>query len=313
MATVNTVLGPVDARDLGMTLIHEHLFVSAAGIRQTFPLLINRQGIIDDAVSALSAAYEEGVRTIVDMTTMDLGRDVALAQEVSRKSKVNIVATTGHCLYIPFVFASLSPDQLVPLFSQEIEEGVEGTSVKAGVVKASSAGHVTKEEEIVLRAVARTHLRTGARISTHTWPPGRVGMEQLGVLEAEGVNLRHVYLGHCNEFVDLDYLFAILEKGAWVGVDRFPGRNAPDWRERVRTAKRLIDAGFANQLMLSNDYIVPRSYASREQQEESKRVNPDGYCFVTRRVVPYLRELGVGDATIDTILVDNPRRFLGGE
>ena len=313
MASVNTVLGPIDTADLGMTLIHEHLFVSAAGIQKTFPEHFDRQGIIDDAVAALTEAYDDGVRTIVDMTTMDLGRDVSLAQEVSRRSGVNIIATTGHCLYIPFVFSGIAPDRLGQYFYREVVQGIDGTAAKAGVIKASSAGQVTKDEETVLRAVACAHHRTNARISTHTWPPGRVGMEQLEILCQEGVNPSSVYLGHCNEFAETDYLLAVLEKGAWVGLDRFPGANGLDWRARTQNAKSLIDAGFGGQLMLSNDYIVPRSYATPEDQRQAKERNPDGYCFVVRRVLPYLRELGVADEVIHQILVDNPRRYFEGK
>ena len=78
MATVNTVLGPVEASSLGFTLSHEHVLLSAAGISQTYPGFIDHQAVIDEGGVALKAAYDEGVRTIIDVTTFDLGRDIRL-------------------------------------------------------------------------------------------------------------------------------------------------------------------------------------------------------------------------------------------
>ena len=94
MATVNTVLGPIDTVNLGFTLSHEHVGTNAAGLRHTYPEIIDRSGMKEQAILALKEAYDEGLRTIVDVTTFDLGRDILLMQEVSQNSGVQIIAAT---------------------------------------------------------------------------------------------------------------------------------------------------------------------------------------------------------------------------
>ena len=314
MATVNTALGQVDTADLGFTLSHEHVIVGAAGMQHTYPEFYDRQATIEDAVSALKEAYDEGLRTMIDMTTLELGRDVRLLEEVSRRSGVNIIVTTGAHLAIPWLFSYVSPDDIVPLYVKEIEEGIEGTGIKAGVIKSSSdQGGITDREEVCLRAVARAQKLTGIRISTHTWSPDRVGEQQIRILEEEGVDLNRVYIGHSNDDTDVDYLLGMLRKGVWLGLDRYPDARSPlgtpNWRQRTKIVKQLIDAGFGHRLMLSHDHDIPRSLPTQKLRDERKAYNPDGYLFITRQVLPYLKELGASEQDINRIMVENPRRF----
>ncbi|MCH7713744.1 MAG: phosphotriesterase-related protein [Chloroflexi bacterium] len=317
MTTVNTVLGPIDTSDLGFTLCHEHVGTNAAGIRHTYPEFIDRSGMKEQATAALKEAYDEGLRTMVDVSPFDLGRDVELMAEVSRASGVHIIAATGNHLAVPRPFADVSPDVIVPLYVKEIEEGIEGTGIKAGIIKvASDRGGVTPPQEVVLRAAARTHLRTGTPISTHTWSPDRVGDQQVKVFEEEGVDLNRVYIGHSNDDTDLDYLLGLLDKGVWLGLDRFPGgrvAGTPDWEGRTELVKKLIDAGHKSRIMLSHDYSVPKARNGAEVQEERRRANPDGFNFITRKVLPRLKELGVSDGDIHQIMEENPRRFFEGK
>ena len=316
MPTVNTVLGPVDIANLGFTLSHEHVGTNAAGLRHTYPEIIDRAGVEEQATAALREAYDEGLRTMVDVSTFDLGRDIQLIQDVSRGSGVQIIAATGIHLAVPRPFGELSPDVIAPLFVKEIEEGIEGTGIKAGIIKvASDRGGVTQPQEVVLRAAARAHLRTGAPISTHTWSPDRVGEQQVKVLQEEGMDLNRVYIGHSNDDTDMDYLLRLLEKGVWLGLDRYPGgrvAGTPDWEKRTEIVKMLIGAGHAHRIMLSHDYSVPKARHGAQVQEERRRVNPDGFNFITRRVLPRLRELGVSEGDIDQIMKENPRRFFEG-
>ena len=114
---------------------------------------------------------------------------------------------------------------IAPLYIREIEEGIEGTDIKAAIIKvANDVGGVTPEGEIILRAAARAQKATGVPISTHTWAPERVGEQQVAIFEDEGVDLNKVYVGHSNDTDDTDYLIGLLEKGVWIGLDRYPGR-----------------------------------------------------------------------------------------
>jgi len=316
VATINSVLGPLDTANLGFTLSHEHVLTASAGIQQTFPEFIDRQGTIEAGVTQLRQVYAEGVRTLVDVTTLDLGRDIRLLEEVSRRSGVQIIPATGIWRDIPRVFWGATPDMIAPLFIREIQEGIEGTGIKAGVIKvANDMGGVTPEGEIILRAAARAHKATGVPISTHTWAPERVGEQQVAIFEDEGVDLNRVYVGHSNDTTDTEYLLGLLRRGVWLGLDRYPGGRmpgTPNWEQRTDTAKRLLDAGFGERIMISHDWSVSILIVNRQMQAQRAQYNPDGYLFVSRRVVPRLKELGATDGDIENIFVNNPRRFFEG-
>ena len=316
MPTVHTVLGPVETANLGFTLSHEHVGTNAAGLRHTYPEIIDRAGVIEQSTAAMQEVYTAGVRTIVDVTTIDLGRDIEMIQEVSRASGIQIIAATGNHLAVPRPFGDISPSVIAQLYIREIEEGIEGTGIKAGIIKvASDRGGITAPQEVVLRAAARAQIHTGLPISTHTWSPDRVGEQQVKILEEEGVDLSRVYIGHSNDDTDMDYLLGLLNKGVWLGMDRYPGGRipgTPNWEQRTEIVKKLIDAGFSHRIMLSHDYSVPKARYTLAEQEERRRINPDGYNFIPRKVMPRLKELGASEEVIQQITVETPRRFFEG-
>ena len=313
MSQVNTILGPVDSADLGFTLSHEHVTLGAAGAASTYPGFQDRQGIADAASAALTEAYEGGVRTIIDVTTFDLGRDVSLMAEVSSRSGVHVIPCTGNHLAVPRIFWGAPVDTVGELFIKEIQEGIEDTGFKASIIKvASQRGGVTANEEIVLRAAARACNATGTRISTHTWSPDRVGEQQVRILKEEGVDLNLVYIGHSNDDTDVGYLTGLLEEGIWLGLDRYPGgrtSETPTWDVRTGVVKQLIDAGWVHRLMLSHDHATPATQPSEDLRREREQFNPDGYLFISRNVLPRLLELGASDTDVRAIMVENPRHF----
>ncbi|HAL49415.1 MAG TPA: phosphotriesterase-related protein [Dehalococcoidia bacterium] len=319
MATINSILGELDTSELGFTLTHEHIWQSAAGVNATYPEFFDREAIVERAVALLREARDEGVRTAVDVTTMDLGRDIVLTKDVAERSGVNIIAATGFWTDIPRIFWGADPDEVAALFVREIEDGIEGTGIKAGIIKVASNDSVedglTPAAEVVLRAASRASRQTGVRITTHTQAPVRTGDLQVAVFESEGVDLSTVCIGHSNGTTDLDYLTGLAAKGVWLGLDIYPGGPAPqslDWEQRTEVAKQLIDAGYADQIMLSHDWCVIKPWGSREAQEQVQRRNPDGYLFITRRVLPRLIESGCTQEMLDRIMTDNPRRFFEG-
>ena len=315
MASVNTVLGPIESSELGFTLSHEHVCNGFGGSPFTFPEFLDRPATMERAVKDLSAAREEGVRTIMDVVPHDQGRDIRLQEEVSRRSGINIVVCTGTWLDVPRFFRGAHPDKLADLYVREIEEGIEGTDIKAGVIKvASDKGGVTPGEELVLRAAARTANRTGIPIMTHTWAPERVGEQQVRVLKEEGVEMDLVCIGHSNDTTDMGYLTGLLEEGLWLGTDRHPGGgpDVPPWRERSQVVKSLIEQGWAHRIMLAHDRDSSIGLHSPEHRAAKEANNPDNYLFITRHVLPYLRELGATDEDLDRLTVQNPRRYLEG-
>ncbi|MFC1978202.1 phosphotriesterase [Chloroflexota bacterium] len=312
MTTINSVLGPLDTANLGFTLMHEHLLVTSAGIPQNYPGLL-RAGFMDSLpnfmdriVKALTQAKEEGIDTIVDATTLDLGRDVTVLAEASRLTGVNIIATSGWYVDMPDYLADVSADQFAQEFIRETQVGIAGTDIKAGILKqASDIEGVTPGGATILRAVARAHLQTNAPIMLHSYSPGQVGRQQLAILKEEGVDLRRVKVDHSNDTTDVEYLAWLLEQGCYLGLDRYPGRY-PSPPARTRTMKALIDAGYANRLLPSHDW--PLVYVTEEVERE--RRNP--FLYVKKVVFAQLREMGVPEATLNSLCVDNPRNFFEG-
>ena len=315
MPSVNTVLGTIDTSELGFTLMHEHILTSSAGIPTSFPELIDKEKAITSGVEKLGEAHREGVQTYVDVTTMDLGRDIHILNEVARQSHVHIIAATGIWLDIPRFISRVTPDQLSRVFVREIEEGIEGTGIKAGVIKvATSEEGVTAANEIVLRAASRASKQTGVPISTHTAALAQVGNDQIAIFEDEGIDLTRVYIGHSNDTANLEYLRGLAQKGCLLGMDHFPGgrMGGLGWEERVEVIMQLVETGFANKISLSHDDVLG-FFGSQEEATARRLYNPDNICFIGRKVIPRLRDLGVSDEDIRTITVEVPRRYFGGE
>ena len=319
MSTINSVLGPLDTSELGFTLVHEHVWQSAAGINNTYPEFFDQAGVVSRAVNQIKEAHEGGVQTIVEVTPMDLGRHIRIIEEVSRRTGANIIAAAGFWIDIPRIFWDADPGEVASLFVKEIQEGIEGTGIKAGILKVASNDTVedglSQGAEVILRAAARAHKQTGVPITTHTSAPGRTGDLQVRVFESEGVDLNRVCIGHSNGTSDLDYLYGLLKKGVWLGLDEYPWGSPPedpDWGRRTELIKTLLDAGYARQILLSHDWCVIKPWGTKEAQEQVQRSNPDGYLFITRRELPRLKQMGVPSEVVEQLMIENPRRFFEG-
>ncbi len=313
MTVINSVLGPLDTNDIGFTLMHEHLIVSPAGVYRDYPELLG-SNLMERVVDGLKKAKEGGIDTIVDATTLDLGRDIELMAEASRRSGVNIIACSGWWLDFPRFFQGVSAEQLEELFIREVEEGISGTNIKAGILKsAADINGVTSNEETVLRAVARAHLKTGVPIMVHSYSPGQVGRQQLAVLQEEGVDLKRVKMDHSNDTTDVEYLTWLMEQGCYLGLDRYPGMVTSSL-SRTKTMKALIDAGYADRLCPSHDGTVLRVLAANPiiTEEERLRRNPHGYLYMKEVVFSNLREMGVAGDILNSLCVVGPRNFFEG-
>jgi phosphotriesterase-related protein len=265
-------------------------------------------------VDALKKAKSGGVDTMVDATTLDLGRDIHLLHEASRRTGVNIIATAGWWLEIPQFFTGLSADQLAEVFLREIEHGISGTNIKAGILKAAhDIEGVTPMGEIMLRAVARAHRKSGVPIMLHSYSPGRVGVQQLAVLKDEDVDLNRVKMDHSNDTMDVEYLVSLMEEGCYLGLDRYPGMNVSPL-SRTKTMKALIDLGYADRLCPSHDGITLRILVANPAVTEEERLlkNPYGYLFIKNVVFPQLKEMGVTESVIEGLCVRGPRKFFEG-
>ncbi len=312
MTTVNTATGPVDASTLGFTLSHEHVLI--APLWKELPFLYDREETLRRVTAALTEAKQGGIDTVIELTTIDLGREVPTMAEAARASGMNVVVATGIWRDIPRFFWGRDPDFIARFMFHEIEHGIEDTGVRPGVIKvANDAEGVTEEGERVLRAAARVAKATGVPISTHHWAPAEVGRRQVEVFLDEGVPMHLVAIGHSADTTDDKYLEDLLETGCYLSMDRYPGGfgGRPDWRARNATVKRLVDRGWAPRLMLGHDY-APRA-AVVGVSEPPSEPGPVRYLFVKNVAIPALMADSVSEEQVRLMTVEAPKRFLTGE
>src|SRR3984885_2704032 len=220
MPSVETVQGAVDADELGLVLVHEHVRFRDEAVSEQWPSRYDEQLKYDAALVAVTAAKDRGVRTIVDPTAMFGGRDVRFMKRVADETGVRIVGCTGiySYEYLPHYFANRDVDVMADHFVEDIEIGVQGTQIRAAFLKcAADAAGVTENVEKIHRAVARASVQTGAPIMAHSMPAVDTGPRQVDIFEEEGVELSRVQIAHCGDTDDLAYIEGLIDKGVYVG------------------------------------------------------------------------------------------------
>ena len=211
---VETVRGRIPTADLGVTLMHEHVFVLSPEIMVNHPEgWGDEQAREDAAVEKLNALKAIGVDTIVDPTVIGLGRYIPRIQRVAARTDLKIVVATGVYTYndVPMYFhftgpgtALNGPETMTDMFVRDITEGIADTGVKAAILKcATDEPGLTPGVERVLRAVAQAHRATGVPITTHTHAHSRRGLDQQRIFAEEGVDLGRVIIGHSGDTTDL--------------------------------------------------------------------------------------------------------------
>jgi phosphotriesterase-related protein len=299
--------------------MHEHIFVRDLELEKNARgLEWDRSAAVERAVSGLTALHALGVGAVVDLTVMGLGRDVELVAEVAQRVPVHLVAATGlyaaETLPLHFRFHGPGllvdePEPLVDLFVSDIEGGIGGGDVRAGMIKVMSEGAKLNEaEQRVMAAAAEAQQRTGVAITTHSLPRTRNGLEQQAFLCGHGVDPERLIIGHAGDSEDLGYLRAIMDEGSTVGVDRFGMEHAQRDQARLETVAALVRLGYADRLVLSHDaafysHATPPSWRARHAPRWHME-------HLLRTIVPELQRRGVAVADIERMLITNPRRLL---
>ncbi len=320
MATVQTVQGPVEAQQLGVTLIHEHFFSSDEAVSVQWPHVRDRE--LEDRLARESAeaVKAHGVKTVVEPTAMLLGRDIKASRRLAEDTGLQIVACTGIYTYdhLPQFLANRSEDFMADLFVHDIEQGIQGTEVKAAFIKcAADEPGVNERIEKVHRAAARASLRTGAPIMAHSRPASQTGPRQVEILLEEGVAPEKIHIAHTGDTDDLDYIERLLETGVWIGMDRYGIDLFLPTDRRNATVLALLERGYAERMFLGQDFDIPIAegldWYPPEVVEQMRPLVPNwNMTFLFDSVIPALREGGMTDAQLETMLVENPQRWLTG-
>jgi phosphotriesterase-related protein len=316
MKSINTVTGTTTAEQLGTTLMHEHLLIGWAGWELDCAApKFERRAAFKNAVDRLKELKDLGLQSFVDPCPMDIGRDVNFMAEVAEASGVRIVCATGlykEDLGNTAYFKQRSVDEIAEVYSSEITRGIGNTGIKAGIIKcATGKGQVTKYEENCLRAAARAHLRTSAPITTHT-EDGTMGREQLDIFASEGVDLQRVIIGHSCGSADLGYHRDMLDRGCFLGFDRFGLDFLHPDKLRLAALIGLLGVGYEKQIVLSHDSVW--CWLGRGLDlppETAKLIENWKPTHVFQNIVPALKRAGVGEEKVRAMLVDNPRRYFG--
>jgi phosphotriesterase-related protein len=315
---LNTARGAVDVADLGVTLMHEHVFIMTTEIMQNYP-----EGWGDgakreaDAIARLNELKSRGVDTIVDLTVVGLGRYIPRIARIAAATELNIVVATGIYTFndVPMYFHYLGPgaplggpEPMVDMFVRDIEHGIADTGVKAAILKcATDEPGVTPGVERVLRAVAQAHRQTGVPISTHTHAATRRGLDQQRIFAEEGVDLGRVVIGHSGDTTDIGYLEELIAAGSYLGMDRFGVDAFLGFEDRVNTVATMCARGHADRMVLSHDASC---YFDALPEATLPVALPNWhYLHIHDDVLPALRQRGVTEDQLTTMLVDNPRRI----
>jgi len=323
MSTVNTVTGEVSPDDLGITLVHEHIVYGYPGWDGDLTIApVDRPAIVKNAADTLVRLKEDhGLATYVDATALDGGRMPEICREVSEKSGVNIVCSTGYYyegegapVYWKFR-ASLGDirEELYELFMTEITKGIRDTGIRAGAIKVGSSKDViTDYERVMFEVAARVQKETCVPVITHT-QEGTMGPEQAKLLIDAGVDPKKIQIGHMSDNLDMAYQEETLSHGVFVAWDRMGLQGlagCPMDEQRYPVLIDLIKKGYAGQLTISHDYIINWLGRPLNIPEAALPLVADwhpGHLF--QNIIPALTGGGVSDEQIRQIVSENPKRL----
>jgi phosphotriesterase-related protein len=315
LATVETVNGPVDLEELGFTLIHEHFRATDEATRFQFPHLYDEAAEWEAAISDANGIKGHGVRTVVEPSAMFLHRDAAFSKRVADESGLHVILATGIYTYVhlPQVLMNRNEDQLAEIFVHDIEQGIQGTGIKAAFIKcAADEPGVTPNVEKVHRAAARASKQTGRPIMAHSRPASGTGLDQMRIFTEEGVDPGKVHVAHTGDSDDLDYIERLLDTGCWIGMDRYGLDIFLPTEQRQQTVLALLERGHANRMFLSQDWCSTLDYFTPEMEEQLKPVAAPNWSmtFLFEQVIPELKDRGMTDDQLNQMVVENPKGWL---
>ena len=307
-AVIRTLLKDISPASLasGAVLFHEHLSMK-------YPPNV-KEHYTDDVelmIEEVRAAGKDGISCIVDGGHADMARNLDALKRIASATDVAIVASGGYYMqrtYPPGI-AGKSAEQIADTLAREAREQRFGAFGEIG----QQGGVLTDDEKKVFQAVAKAQVRTHLPIFTHnaytgtrqtnTPVPPDAALRQLDLLEASGAKPGHVAIGHvcCLDEPSAATAMQVAKRGAFVGFDRVTIQGIISDEKRVAMFMKLVEAGFADKLLISSDFAVGTAL---------KRRGGPGMGQAWTVFGPMLLKAGLPEATLRAIMFDNPRRFL---
>ncbi|RYM02862.1 phosphotriesterase-related protein [Sporolactobacillus sp. THM7-7] len=286
----------------GIVYAHEHIPIDLSEVKNNEDCHLNSINLVIEEFKDL---YAKGVRNIINMTNNGMGRDIPYVQKIEKETGINIVSSTGYYqdAFLPIEVFRLSVNHLAEKMIREIEVGIKGTDVKAGVIGeiGTSKGYWTKAEEKVFDAAVIAQKETGVPISTHT-SIGTLGHEQVHYFQRKHADLSKIVIGHVDLSGSSDYIIDMLKTGVNVEFDTIGKDNYMSEKLRTKMLKDIESAGYIDQVLMSMD-ITRKSHL--------KENGGKGYAYLLDTFVSLLRENGVSDRFIHNMLINNPHRIYG--
>lgn len=310
MSEINTVLGPIKENELGFTLMHEHCYLGSWAHRIAFNDWLDKEAALDMIVTVLKDAKSHGVNSIVDVTAINMGRDINLIYEASLQSKVNIIAASG---YMYDEADRVSSEGIIDIILSEVNQGIQNTSIKPGVLKTGTSElGFTKSNVKILNAVAEASRITNLPIITHCRPANtRQGLFQLDIFESHGVDLSNVVIGHYRNGDSLAYAREVMNRGAYLAIDQMNFNNH-QLEHNLEVIPQLVSEGYANHLILSHDAVIVYNFEKWNRWDHKKYINysENSLSHISRNIIPALLKRGVSQKDIDKMMIENPKRIL---
>lgn len=310
LKTIQTVTGPIDPQALGFTLMHEHVNYTPYGSSVTHDWAEVARVAAEDLREFAAA----GGTSYVDVTPIGAGRSAETIADVSRRSGVHIVAATGFYkgADLQALVGTTDVGELADILIGELTVGIDGSDIRAGIIKLGTSKVMTEDEHLAFQAGAIAHRQTGAGVITHT-ESGLLAVEQAEMLIGAGVDPSRIVIGHLLDLPDADLYRQLCRMGVTIGIDRIGKMNRPE-DGAVEAISKMVEEGFAEQFILAHDAVLFRSGQrmprvgpgdSAPNGKVKPRMTYTGLAFL-----PKLRRVGLTEAHIQSFVTETPRRIL---
>lgn len=305
---INTVLGEITPDKLGVTLMHEHIVWDWDGAESNNNHNLDK--VVNRMLPFLLDLKKSGCDTLVEATTFGAGRDISILGECAKKSGLNIITNTGVWdgsdspqKYTPNWLKRKKIDEIVEIWSAEYFKGIEGTQLKPAFIKIAlgDTGEITEFQDTILRAAARTSLKTKMPVQCHTFSASSA-IKAVSIIEEETLPFNKFIWVHADGENNINVIKQLAEKGIWVEFDCLARTTDFSWH--VQTIKTMVSEGMLDRLLLSQD--AGTFYFGEENTESS--IFP--YSRLFKEFIPSCVEQGISHDLFDELLIKNPLKVL---
>lgn len=324
---INSVLGPINVEDMGKTMMHEHFVFGYVGHNADASYgEYNREEAYRIGMKMIDDLKPYGIKTIVDPTASECGRDPLLLKKLSEDSGINIICSTGmynekwggagYFIERAEAVGVDMAEELHEMFTKDIEDGIGSSGVKAAFLKiATGVGEITDYERTVFEVAARVQQEQKVPIMTHVHA-GSMALEQAKLLKDAGADPKHTIIGHMGAIKDPSELLEILKMGFFVGFDRFglqiPGFPSDEVRKLLVSG--LVTLGYEKQIILAHDTVAYQLGRPRNYTPEILEYRKDYHVrHIFDDILPAFRKAGMREESISQMIDENPKLYFGWE